>query len=77
MNSPLHPAEQLEKHANKSAFRTYQRKEALDLAESRQLLNAPPGLRRTDRVFSNLDLMLSLKKELALRNHTHALEVNS
>ena len=68
-------ARQLEHHANKSQFRTYQKKEALDLAESRQLLNAPPGLRRTDRVFSNLDVMLAVKMELTRANHSHALEV--
>ena len=66
---------QLEHHANKQQFRTYQKKEALDLAESRQLLNAPPGLRRTDRVFSNLDVMLAIKMELTRTNYSHALEV--
>ena len=61
--------------SNKQQFRTYQKKEALDLAESRQLLNAPPELRRTDRVFSNLDVMLAVKMELTRANHSHALEV--
>ena len=68
-------ARQLEHHANKQMFRTYQKKEALDLDESRQLLNAPPGLRRTDRVFSNLDVMLAVKMELTQSNYSHALEV--
>jgi hypothetical protein len=56
-------------------MRIYQKKEAIELSESRALLNAPVGLRRTDRIFSNLDVMLALKKELARGNHAHALEV--
>jgi hypothetical protein len=62
----------VQKNANKSAFRIYHTKESVEISEYRQLLNAPPGLRRTDRVFSNLDVMLAIKKELSIAHFRHA-----
>ena len=73
--APQPASMQMEKHKNKVAFRIYQAKEALEMAEYRQLLNAPPGLRRTDRTFSQLDVFLAVKKELSRANFHHAKEV--
>ena len=73
--APQPASMQMEKHKNKTAFRIYQAKEALEMAEFRQLLNAPPGLRRTDRSFSQLDVFLAVKKELSRANFHHAKQV--
>eukprot|EP00965_Chrysotila_dentata_P243059 6205208-Pleurochrysis_carterae.AAC.1 len=48
------------KHDNKSATMMYMEQETVELAQFRQLLNAPPGLLPSQRAFSNVDIMQQL-----------------
>lgn len=73
--APLGVTMLLTKHDNVEVARTYHKRAAIDLAETRQLVNAPPGCRRNERTFSNLDTYVLLSKELCLETARHAEQV--